>query len=250
MDKEDIYSDYDDFAWFYNHYWGNITAYSPMLDVLERLLFSRLPAHAKVLDVCCGTGRLAAALVERGLAVTGIDASARQLEHARRNAPGAEFIHADARSFALPAEYDAALSVFDSLNHILTPEGLGRAFANVCGALVPGGHFLFDLNMEEGLSKHWRGFKAQVEDDNALIMRLAYDPEERMARADTTMFRLEDEAWRRSDTSLTQTAYPEEEIVASLLRCGFEGISTSEAIEELGRPMGEDRTFFLARKPA
>ncbi|RJP35675.1 MAG: class I SAM-dependent methyltransferase [Actinobacteria bacterium] len=249
MGRKEIYSDYDDFAWFYNHYWGGITANPPMLDVLDRLLFSRLPRGAKVLDICCGTGQLDAVLAQRGFAVTGIDGSACQLEYARHNAPGCEFIHADVRDFNLAPAYDAAISIFDSLNHILTLEGLERAFLNVHKALVPGGCFLFDLNMEEGLHNHWKGFNAQVEDDNAFVMRLAYDPEERIARADTTMFRREGEAWRRSDSSFTQTAYAQEEIFASLIRGGFVDISASEALQELGRPMGEDRTFFLARKP-
>ena len=116
MSRDIYYSDYDDFAWFYNRYWGAVTANPPMLDALDRLLLSRLGREARLLDICCGTGQLAAVLAERGFAVTGIDGSARQLEYARRNAPGCDFINADARDFDLPQIYDAALSL--SLIHI------------------------------------------------------------------------------------------------------------------------------------
>jgi SAM-dependent methyltransferase len=242
------YSDYDDFAWFYNHYWGAVTAHPPMLDVLDRALFSHLPADAKILDICCGTGQLAAVLAERGLAVTGIDSSARQLEYARHNAPGCEFIHADARDFDLPQIYDAALSVYDSLNHIMTMRDLERCFRNVCNALVPGSPFLFDLNMEEGLLKRWKGSNSHVESDNAFIMLFSYDAGEKVARADTTMFRLEEGIWHRSDVAFLQAAYSEEEVMGSLRNAGFSDISTYNAARELGQSMGEGRTFFLALK--
>ena len=248
MSEGDIYSDYDDFAWFYNHYWGPVTAHPPMLDALDRLLFSGLAEGVRVLDVCCGTGHLAAVLAGRGFAVTGVDGSARQLEYARSNAPGCEFIHADARSFSLPAVYTGAVSVFDSLNHIMTLEDLERCFRCVCGALVPGGSFLFDLNMEEGLARRWKGSNAMAESDNAFIMMFFYDAEEKIARADTTTFRLQDGAWYRGDIVFLQTAYSEEEVTNALRNGGFSTVSTYNASQELGMPMGEGRTFFLARK--
>ncbi|MEW6555678.1 MAG: class I SAM-dependent methyltransferase [Actinomycetota bacterium] len=245
---EDHASDYDDFAWFYNHYWGTITANPPMSDALDRLLFSHLPSGARILDICCGTGQLAAMLAERGFAVTGIDGSARQLAYARRNAPGCEFIHADARDFELPREYDAAISVYDSLNHIMTLEGLWRCFRSTCNACKPGSQFLFDLNMEEGLLKRWKGSNAQVGEDNAFIMRFSYDRASKIARAETTLFQREEGTWRRSDLSLLQTAYSEEEVTRALLEGGFADVSVHAGLKELGPPMGEGRSFFLARK--
>jgi SAM-dependent methyltransferase len=248
MAEETYFSDYDDFAWFYNHYWGAVTAHPPMLDVLDRALFSHLPTDAKVLDICCGTGQLAAVLAKRGFTVTGIDGSARQLEYARRNAPGCEFIHADARDFELPDVFDAALSVYDSLNHIMTLEDLERCFRNVCNSLTPGGPFLFDLNMEEGLLKRWKGSNAHAEEGNAFIMMFFYDAEEKIARAEVTMFRLEEGIWLRSDIDFFQTAYSEEEVTGALRNAGFSDISTYNASRELGQPMGEGRIFFLALK--
>ncbi|MBN2027683.1 MAG: class I SAM-dependent methyltransferase [Actinobacteria bacterium] len=242
------YSDYDDFAWFYNRYWGAVTAHPPMLDALDDLLLSRLARGARVLDICCGTGQLAAVLSERGFAVTGIDGSARQLEYARRNAPACEFVHADARDFDLPETCDAALSVYDSLNHIMTVDDLRLCFRNACNACKPGGVFLFDLNTEEGLVKRWKGSNAHVEGDNAFIMLFSYDAEEKVARADTTMFRLEEGVWHRSDVALFQTAYPDEAVADAVRESGFSDVSVYDGLEVLGTPMGEGRAFFLARK--
>jgi SAM-dependent methyltransferase len=248
---EEIYSEYDDFAWFYNRYWGGYTSFAPIAGVFDRLVLLRLRPRARVLDLCCGTGQFDAMLAERGFKVTGVDGSERQLEYARRNAPRCEFIHADVRSFSLAAQYDAALSIYDSLNHIMTLAELERTFENVCHALLPGGLFVFDLNMEEGLSKRWTGTNSMVESDNAFIMSFFYDTYEGTAQADITMFRQkEDDSWERSDVSLLQKAYAEDAVTGALRSGGFTDISVHYAIEELGAAMGEGRAFFLARKPS
>jgi len=50
------------------------------------------PGHA-VLEIGCGTGSLAALMVERGARVVGIDVSEPMLAMARESAPEAEFVH-------------------------------------------------------------------------------------------------------------------------------------------------------------
>jgi len=143
------YSDYDRFAWVYNKHWGN--SFTELaLRVLEKLVFPYLSAKARILDLCCGTGQLAQALIARGYRVTGLDGSSEMLRFARENAPAGEFIVDDARSFKLPDSYHAVVSTFDSLNHIMTLEELTSVFRNVYAALQEGGFSFFDLNMEEG----------------------------------------------------------------------------------------------------
>src|SRR5690242_327349 len=96
---------YDDFAWFYTRYWVD-EFHSLAFPVLERIWTPRLREGAHVLDVCCGTGYLAALLGGRGFRVTGIDASEAMIGYARENAPGGTFQVADAAAFRLPAKFD------------------------------------------------------------------------------------------------------------------------------------------------
>jgi SAM-dependent methyltransferase len=105
-----------------------------------------LPAAARVLDLCCGSGDLSRELLARGYQVTGLDGSPEMLRYARQRVPRTEFLLEDARSFACEARFDAVLSTYDSLNHILSLEELEAVFANVFRALVPGGLFFFDLH--------------------------------------------------------------------------------------------------------
>jgi hypothetical protein len=60
---------YDCIGWFYDRYWR--TAYTRFLPALDRLVLSRLGKGSRILDLCCGTGQLAAALCRRGFFVTG-----------------------------------------------------------------------------------------------------------------------------------------------------------------------------------
>jgi SAM-dependent methyltransferase len=244
------YGVYDPFAWFYNQGWGS-DYHSQAAPLLDNHVFSRLPKGARVLDVCCGTGDLSRVLVARGYRVTGIDGSEEMLRFARRQAPGAEFRLADARCFSVGSGFDAALSTYDSLNHILEPEELDGALASVRAALAAGGLFVFDMNTEESFETLWCGSSGSVEDGAAGITRASYDRERGIGRADLTLFKLaEDGSWRRSDISVLERCYPVEDVTAALGRAGFERIEARPAWE-LGMrgDMGVGRVFFFAVKP-
>ena len=160
-----MYSSYDLFAWIYNRHWGN--SFLPfVLPILDNLVLTKLPKNARILDLCCGTGQLAQQLKTLGYRVTGIDGSSEMLNYARENAPGVEFLQADARSFQLPQKYHAVVSVFDSLNHIMSTRELGSVFHSAYAALRSGGIFMFDLNTEAGYFYEWNGDFTIVEDDH------------------------------------------------------------------------------------
>lgn len=232
---------YDNFAWFYRRYW--CAGYQPWAEkVLERLLLPELPPGARILDLCCGAGTLSGMLVDRGFQVTGVDASEELLRFARREC-AAEFECADARAFSRPEAFDAAVSTFDSMNHILEAREVAAVFANVHASLVPGGIFAFDLLTGEAFEKGWADNEATVEADHAIIVRGSYDPRQRLGRTDITTFRYQGE-WVRSDVYVVERCYPASEARAMLTGAGFTGIRTHS---EPGR-WGDGRVWFLARK--
>jgi len=244
------HSDYDRFAWVYNRHWGN-TFTQPALYGLKKLVFPHVPAKARILDLCCGTGQLAQALIAGGYQVTGLDRSEEMLRFARENAPAGEFIVGDARSFKLPDVYHAVVSAFDSLNHIMTLEELTSVFRNVYATLRPDGLFLFDLNMEEGYRISWHDSFGIVEDDHICVVRSSYLPEERTAQFDTTIFYLQG-GWQRTDLTLFQKCYSEEEVRSALEVAGFTQIHAyayyePQGLEELTSE--SERAFFICQKP-
>ena len=244
------YSEYDTFAWVYDQHWGSVFSVA-VLPVLDRLLLREVPEKARVLDLCCGTGQLAGLLVKRGYRVTGVDGSREMIRLARRNARGAKFTVADARAFRLPPTFDAAVSTYDSLNHVMRVEDLSVVFRNVHAALREGAWFLFDLNMEEGYRTRWRGESAIIEDDHVVAYRSSYAPDRRIGRMEFTIFRRAGKGgWKRTELALTQRCYSEEEVRSALERTGFDVVRVFDGGRDLEPFRNVGRSFFLARKPA
>jgi SAM-dependent methyltransferase len=243
------YRDYDPFAWLYATHWG-AEFHKQSTAVLDRLLLHLLRPGAPVLDLCCGDGRLTAALHQRGFRVTGIDGSEHMLEFARHRAPQVPFIAADARTFELDERFDAVLSTFDALNHIMSPDEFAAVCRQVVRVLHPGGYFAFDLNREEAFTDYWSQTATQIEPGMVSVSIGTYDPNDRIARCDITLFRLLDDAWQRSDFGLSEYAHREEDVLNSLFAAGFVDAKVYDAAADLGMHgnIGQGRSYFLARR--
>lgn len=239
-------TEYDPFAAIYDRYWGE-EYHAQAFPVVERLLLSRLQRDASVLDVCCGTGKFTATVRQLGFAVAGIDASERMLSYARRNAPEADFTLADARSFSLHRKFDAAYSVFESLNHVPDLHGLQAAFSRVREHLKRGALFLFDLNREEAFLTQWNETNAIVDTANVCVTRSEYDEAKRRGACDVTVFELQKSNWTRRDFTIHQTCHEIDAVQETLSSAGFASIVLYDA-GDLGMDehTGYARTFFLA----
>jgi SAM-dependent methyltransferase len=246
----DRYSDYDAFAWFYNKEWKSFS--ERLFPVLKIIAGDKLPDEAKILDLCCGTGQLARILIEKGYSVTGIDGSEEMLRFARENAPAAEFILDDARTFHLSPVYNAVFSTFDSLNHIIALEELLSVFKNVNGCLVDRGIFIFDMTTKKHFETKQKGFKdVQETPDFLYTVRCDFNDENKLSESHFTIFQPSGKNWKRSDIKLYQTFYALPEIKAALQKAGFKGIRTFSLDRERKlEEATEDsiRVFFLAQK--
>lgn len=243
---EKIYSDYDRFAWFYNRYWGPEFS-SPAMAIYKVLLFPHIPAGCRILDLCCGTGQISAGLSELGYRVTGLDGSAAMLRFARENAPGANFVHGDARTFCQTQAFECVISAFDSLNHVMELEELTAVFSNVYKSMTDDGVFMFDLNIED-VSELAGSTLEMIEDDHVCIVRGSYNQLAKLKRYDVTMFQLEDCGWQRSDLTLYQRYHGTDQVLATLADAGFLNVKTYDARREFGFNISDGRMFYLARK--
>jgi SAM-dependent methyltransferase len=242
-----MYSTYDTFAWIYNQHWIEYSV--EVMPTLQPLLLDVLPAEAHILDLCCGTGQLARQLSARGFNVTGVDGSAEMLAYARQNAPAATFIQSDARDFKLPAPVQAAVSIFDSLNHIIERSGLEVAFRCTYEALLPGGVFVFDMNLDTAYRNQWRGSYSIVEADHVVAVRSKYNGAAREAEMHITILREVDGVYQRSDVVLKERAYPAEEVLEMLAAAGFVDAKAYDAEHDLAWRGNAGRSFFVCKKP-
>jgi|ERR1035437_1666773 SAM-dependent methyltransferase len=133
---------YDVFARFYDAVNGEPE--DRISQILDYIAQFRPDAHS-VLELGCGTGAILAGLGS-GFSLTGMDVSEAMLAHARRRSPGARLIHGDITSFSLDTKFDVIISVYDTINHVITFDGWKKVFANVAAHLHQGGLFIFDLN--------------------------------------------------------------------------------------------------------
>ena len=243
-------SPFDAFAWFYDRY---LTAPFEEWErpALQRLLFPSVRQGGSILDLCCGTGTLARQLVARGYSVIGVDSSIGMLRIAREKVPEGFFLQAEATDFALKKRVDAAVCVFDSLNHVLAAEQLQRAFDGVWAALEQGGCFVFDVNTGAAYGDRWNQTYSEVHPDHALILRGGFDRETRIGCTRVTMFRLNG-WWERSDVEIRQRPSEVSEIEPMLRSAGFRDIGSYGALEDLGIKghYGIGRVYFRACKSA
>jgi SAM-dependent methyltransferase len=103
---------------------------------------------AKILELCCGTGRLTIPIAKDGYNIVGVDNSASMLEQAKIKTSQAgleiKFIEADIRTLDLKEKYDLIFIPFNSIHHLYQNEDLFNVFKLVKSHLKKDGKFLLD----------------------------------------------------------------------------------------------------------
>jgi ubiquinone/menaquinone biosynthesis C-methylase UbiE len=107
----------------------------------------------RVLELACGTGRIAFVLAERGFDLTGIDISDGMLTLARRKAidcPAAvrdrlTFVQQDMSSLDLPGKFGLVFIPFRSFQHLLTVDLQRKTLDAVARHLEPNGRLALNL---------------------------------------------------------------------------------------------------------
>ncbi|MFK7904386.1 MAG: class I SAM-dependent methyltransferase [Chitinophagales bacterium] len=103
---------------------------------------------ARILELCCGTGRLTLPIAKDGYDISGVDYTSSMLEQAKVKASeeglDIEFIEADIRTLDLREKYDLIFIPFNSIHHLYKNDDLFKAFNAVKNHLKEGGLFLLD----------------------------------------------------------------------------------------------------------
>lgn len=104
--------------------------------------------EARILELCCGTGRLTLPIAKAGYDITGVDYTPSMLEKAKVKAAEqglqVTFIEADIRTLDLPGKYDLIFIPFNSIHHLYKNEDLFKAFQVVKNHLKREGLLLLD----------------------------------------------------------------------------------------------------------
>ena len=141
---EPSYKDLEHAGWrekadAYDDWFARITrqAIEPALDAIADAY-----EGARLLDICTGTGHLAAAAAERGAVAEGLDFAETMVEQARHNYPDLTFTVGDAEN--LPYEAGSFDIVACGFGHLHFSDA-DKAIAEAARVLMPGGRYGFTV---------------------------------------------------------------------------------------------------------
>jgi SAM-dependent methyltransferase len=126
----------------YNAFKGNR---SEEIEVVSTLVDHFHSDVQSLLDLGTGTGAILTGFKGKIPKLVGLDISEAMLDAARTNLPEADFVLADMSDFDLGIRFDAAICLFDAINHLRSFDQWERLFEKTAEHLNPGGVFIFDM---------------------------------------------------------------------------------------------------------
>jgi ubiquinone/menaquinone biosynthesis C-methylase UbiE len=209
----------------------------------------------RVLDLACGTGNVTQLLYHEGYEVTGVDIAPAMIEAAQRKAVEEDlpisYVVQDAAELDLGGRrFDLCTCLFDSLNYVVEPERLHKAFERVYTHLSQGGLFVFDLNSEYALKNHFFDQQNHFTDEPLKYdWKSTFFPETRLCRIDMEfVWNGEKGEPLRFNETHWQYAYRQDEIMSMLERAGFGKREAYQAYSLRAPHKTTDRIFYVAQR--
>jgi len=237
----------------------NYAAEAAFIIELVRRFLPETSAQKRILDLACGTGRLAFELASMGVDVAGSDVSDQMIAVARKSAAAKSVrIPFHVESFQkcsnIDGTYDAVLAMFASLGYLLTRNELLDALAGIRGLLEPGGLFIFDVWNGLAVIRNYSPVRVKrVAGLRSNILRISHTSIDEIEQISTVefdfvVFRGAAEPVEFSEKHLVRFFFPRE-IVEILTESGFEVVLRCPFLDasRLLEPRDWNATF-VARK--
>lgn len=213
---------------------------------------ANLPNKGSILELGCGSGKLAALLSHAGYQITGLDSSSDMLTLAQRHkeVTGQSFklvqgSMTDLKDFGT---YDHVISFNDTICYLRTPEEVLKTFNQVYQVLNSGGCFLFDVHSPKKMND-FIGYSYHGESENGLLIWDSFQgSEDHSIEHDLSIFTLmEGHTYERFDERHYERTYPLNVYKEMLEQAGFNEVEpTSDFKDTFNEHDG--RWFFKAVK--
>ncbi len=245
---------YTSFAEVYDLFMDNVP-YEEWADYLMEIFAENGVQDGIMLDLGCGTGKLARLFAKRGFDMIGVDNSMDMLEIAKQ-AQGEEadstilYLCQDMREFELYGTVRGIYSACDCLNYILEEEELLQVFRLVNNYLDPGGIFIFDMNTpykyESLLADNTF---AENREEGSFIWENYFDVESGINEYDLTLFvKDDDNRFMRFVEEHYQKNYPVRQVCALLQKAGMELVAVYDGYTKNPLREDSDRMTVIARE--
>lgn len=130
------------------------------LDFYRQMAASAMARGGSVLEIACGTGRVAIRLAEDGVNVVGLDLSPEMLAIARHKSAGlgnTRWVEADMRSFDLEETFELAIIPGHAFQNLNTPQDQVACLECIKRHLRPGGTLVVHLDHMNTDNVRWLG---------------------------------------------------------------------------------------------
>jgi SAM-dependent methyltransferase len=209
---------------------------------------SVLTSPPKILDLCCGFGRISTELARNGFAVTGVDITESYLRTAREDAAcenlDIEYINADAREFTREGYFDVAVNLYTSFGYFDDPKDDLLLLVNVHKSLKSGSAFIIETLGKEiaicnFVETEWferAGFTVLTE----------YEALDSWSTLKNRWILLKDD--KRYEKVFTQRLYSASELRALMFQAGFANVEIYGCWNESLYDHKADRLIVVGRK--
>jgi SAM-dependent methyltransferase len=242
--------------WFKDiHFWER---YGPIM--FDRKRWDEVPRVAdgitrlarmegtKVLDLCCGFGRIALELARREFSVTGVDITETYLKTGADDAAyeklDVEFILQDVRAFKRPDFFDLALNLYISFGYFADPKDDLLLARNACESLKPGGSFIIETLGKEIAVRDF--VEAEWFERAGYTVLTEYAPVDSWAGLQNRWILIKDR--ERIEKTFVQRLYSATELRRLLLDAGFTAVELYGSWEEAPYDQNAEALIAVGRK--
>jgi len=220
--------------------------YFDYYNFIKKILKSLNFKPQNILDVACGTGRLAKIFLDKDYDVKGLDISESMLEIARKR--GLKVYQSNMVDFNVGQKYDLIISTYDSLNYVLQESSLKKCFNSIKKHLNQKGIFICDMNSDYKINKVLPEYKVDYYDfseaNAELIWLNSHEPN--LWIGELLLFKkVEDGKYERFSEKYIERAYELKTIKKLLKEAEFEILETYSDFEFNKIKKDSKRWFFV-----
>ena len=207
-----------------------------------------LTSPPKVLDLCCGVGRISSELARMGFSVTGVDITESFLTAAKEDSEyeklNIEYIKADAREFVRPDFFDTIVNLYISFGYFSDQKDDLKILRNVYESLKKDGSFIIETLGKEIVVRDFIEAEWFERDDYTVLTE--YQPLDSWAFLKNRWILLKDE--KRTEKIFVQRLYSACELRSLLLEAGFKNIEIYGDWDESSYDQHAAKLITVARK--